>query len=108
MTIPPDNVAAGQTGHLSAHNNIADVLTAHGTQLAGLPALSWGTASLAAGTVTINNSSVLASSIIFLTRMTPGGTLGHLAVPTIVAGVSFTVTSTSATETSLIGFLIKV
>lgn len=108
MTIPPDNVGQGSTGHLSAHNNIADVLTALSNQLGALPAFAWGSANLAAGTVTVNNSQVQASSLVFITRMTPSGTLGVLSVPTIVPGVSFTVTSSSNTETSQIGYLIKI
>jgi hypothetical protein len=108
LTIPPDTRAAGQTGHLGDHNSISDVLSAMSTQLGSTPSFAWGSANLAAGTVTVNNSQVLATSIVFIARMSPGGTLGHLAVPTIVAGVSFTVTSSSATETSQIGYLIKI
>ena len=58
-----------------------------------------GTATLVAGTVTVSNTSVTASSRIFISRSTAGGTLGHLSY-TKSAGASFTVTSTSATETS--------
>ena len=108
MTIPPDTRAALQTGHIGDHNNIADVLTAFQNQLTALPGFAFGTANLTAGTVTINNSQVQAASIVFLGRMAPAGTLGHLSVPTITPGVSFVVQSSSATETSQIGYLIKI
>lgn len=31
-TIPPDNIVAGNTGHITHHNNIADILTGNGLQ----------------------------------------------------------------------------
>lgn len=106
MTIPPDTVAAGQAGHLSAHNQISDVLTAHQTQLAGLPAMVRGTATLVNGTVTVSAGAVTAASVILLGRMTPSGTLGHLAVPTVTPGVSFVITSSSASDNSEVSYLI--
>lgn len=108
MTIPPDTRAALQTGHISDHNNIADVLTAFQNQLTALPGFAFGTANLTAGTVTVNNSQVQATSIIYLSRQAPAGTLGHLSAPTITPGVSFVINSSSATETSAIGYLIKI
>jgi hypothetical protein len=105
--IPPDNRAAGQAGHITDHNNIADVLGAMQSALASLPASwAWGTATLAAGTVTVSSGIVLSTSKIFLTRMTPGGTLGSLSVPTITSGTSFLINSSSASETSVIAYLI--
>ncbi len=64
-----------------------------------------GSATLVAGTVTVSNTSVTASSIILLTRPVAGGTTGTLTY-TISAGTSFTVTSSSATDTSTIGYVI--
>jgi hypothetical protein len=58
-----------------------------------------GSATLVAGTVTVSNTSVTASSRIQITRSTAGGTLGHLSY-TLSAGTSFTVTSSSASDTS--------
>jgi selenophosphate synthase len=34
--IPPDTAAPGQTGHVAAHNNISDVLTAMSEQIQSL------------------------------------------------------------------------
>jgi hypothetical protein len=104
--IPPDTVAAGQTGHIQAHQEISDVLTAHDTQLAGLPAMARGTATLSGGTVTVAASEVTAASAVLVSRMGPSGTLGHLAVPTINPGVSFVITSTSASDNSVVAYLI--
>lgn len=104
--IPPDNRAAGQTGHLGDHNNISDVLTAMASILAAYPSLAMGTANLAGGTVTVPSGIVTASSVIFHARQSPGGTLGQLSVTAIIPGVSFTITSTSGSETSQVGYLI--
>jgi len=67
-----------------------------------------GTATLVAGTVTVTNTSVSASTRIFLTVRTTGGTLGTLSY-TLSAGASFTINSSSASDTSTVTyFLIEV
>jgi hypothetical protein len=66
---------------------------------------SMGVATLVAGTVTVANTSVSATSRIFLTRQAAGGTLGHLTY-TRNAGVGFTITSSSGTDTSTVEYLI--
>lgn len=103
--IPPDTVAAGQTGHVAAHNNIADVLTAFQAQLSGIPLIRAGTAALTAGTVSVSRSDVTASTVVLVSRLTPGGALGQLSVPSVNSGSGFTVTSSSATETSSVAWL---
>ena len=57
-----------------------------------------GVATLVAGTVTVANTSVTATSRIFLTRQgfNSSTALGELAVPSRVAGTSFTITSYTA------------
>lgn len=60
-----------------------------------------GTATLVAGSVVVTTAEVTASSKIRLTRATTGGTPGHLSY-TISAGASFTITSSSGTETSTV------
>lgn len=68
-----------------------------------------GTATLVAGTVTINTDKVTANSIIFLTKNTISGATGtQLNAPSasIVPGVSFTINSSSAAETSTINWFI--
>lgn len=64
-----------------------------------------GSAVLVGGTVTVNNTTVTANSILFLTRSATGGTVGHLSY-TISAGASFTINSSSATDTSTINWLL--
>ena len=62
-------------------------------------------ATLVAGTVTVNTTEALTASNIQLTTKTPGGTPGFLSY-SIVDGVSFTITSSSATDTSTVGWVI--
>lgn len=66
-----------------------------------------GIATLVAGTVTVNNNLVTANSRIFLTNNNPGGAVGALSISARVAGTSFTITSTSGTDTSDIAWEIK-
>lgn len=61
-----------------------------------------GRATLVAGTVTVSTAEVVASESILLTRVVAGGTLGHLSVGTIVAGTSFVINSSDASDTSTV------
>lgn len=63
-----------------------------------------GTATLVAGTVVVANTSVTATSRIFLTIQSPGGTVGAPYVSARTAGTSFTITSTSSTDTSVVAY----
>lgn len=67
-----------------------------------------GTATLAAGTATVANTSVTANTRIWLSAQTNGasGTPGALRVSARVAGTSFTITSSSATDTSIVAYLL--
>lgn len=64
-----------------------------------------GIATLVGGTIAVSNTSVTANTRIFTSRQTSGGTVGHLSV-TRSAGVSFTITSSSATDTSVVAWLL--
>jgi hypothetical protein len=64
-----------------------------------------GTVALVGGTATVSNTSVTASTVIFLNHAATGGTPGHLTY-TISAGTSFTVNSTSGTDTSTVNYLL--
>lgn len=66
-----------------------------------------GTATLAAGTATVNTTAVTSNSRIFLTAQNTGGTPGALRVSARTPGTSFTITSTSGTDTSLVAWEIK-
>lgn len=66
-----------------------------------------GAATLVAGTITVSNTKVTANSRIFLTPQDSSGTPGHVRISGRVAGTSFTITSSSAADTSLIAWEIK-
>jgi hypothetical protein len=65
-----------------------------------------GLATLAAGTVVVATTKVTANSRIFLTAQTSGAAPGALRVSARTAGTSFTITSTSGTDTSTVAWLI--
>jgi len=65
-----------------------------------------GTATLVAGTVVVSNTSVTANSRIMLTTQSVGGTAGFLVVSARTAGTSFTILSSSGTDTSTVAFQI--
>jgi hypothetical protein len=64
-----------------------------------------GQATLVGGTVNVANTTVTANTRVFLQRMTAGGTVGNLTY-TVSAGVGFTINSDSATDTSLVNYLL--
>ncbi|ODA69505.1 right-handed parallel beta-helix repeat-containing protein [Streptomyces sp. AVP053U2] len=64
-----------------------------------------GQSTLAAGTVTVANTSVTATTRVATFRQTAGGTLGHLSV-TKNPGVGFTITSSSGTDTSAVAWVL--
>jgi hypothetical protein len=64
-----------------------------------------GEATLVAGTVTVANTSVTASTRIIYARKTTGGTAGHLST-TRVNSTSFTINSSDAADTSVIDWLL--
>ena len=65
-----------------------------------------GTAVLVAGAATVANTSVTANTRVFLTSQVDGGTPGFLRVSTRTAGTSFTITSSSNTDTSTVAYLL--
>lgn len=102
------NVPAGAAGNNSI--NAADVAanyvskatpklkeTANGPQ---------GAVALVAGAKVVANTSVTANSRIFLTGQADGGTPGSLRVSARTPGTSFTITSSSGTDTSTVAYQI--
>jgi hypothetical protein len=65
-----------------------------------------GRSTLVGGTKVFNTVEVSAVSEIFLTCQTPGGTPGFLTVSARTPGTSFTILSSSATDTSVVAWLI--
>lgn len=92
---------------VDSHNN-------HDSGLVGWNAISledgsnthMGQAVLVGGTVTVSNTQVTANTRIFLSHANTSGTLGHLYVSGRVAGTSFTITSSSGTDTSTVNWLL--
>ncbi|UOF82045.1 hypothetical protein [Caudoviricetes sp.] len=66
---------------------------------------SIGTATLVGGTATVSNTWVTANDIVFMSVVTPGGTEGFLSAA-VTAGTGFTITSSSSSDTSTVGYLI--
>jgi len=119
--IAPGTIAA--TGTVTASGFVATtgnytatlgnlVLSGAGSKVdisAATPATaSVGTATLAGGTIVVATTAVTASSLIFVSRNTAAGTTGELSAPeaSIVAGTSFTIDSTSGTDTSTVNYWI--
>lgn len=65
-----------------------------------------GRATLVAGAATVANTAVTAISEIFVTSQADGGTPGWVRVSARTAGTSFTVTSSSNTDTSAVAWMI--
>lgn len=63
-----------------------------------------GVATLVAGAVVVSNTSIAAASRIFLTSQSDGGTVGFVRVSARVVGTSFTITSSSGTDTSVVAY----
>lgn len=63
-------------------------------------------AAMTAGAITISTTAVTASSKIFLSAATAGGTQGVLSVANIVAATSFDIVSSSNLDTSTVNWLI--
>lgn len=61
---------------------------------------------MTAGTITISTTAVTASSNIFLTHATLGGTQGILSVGAITAGTSFVINSSNASDTGTVNWWI--
>lgn len=96
-----DNRLPGLTTTFLIQSNI-DVLEKHGNQILGYP-LS-GTATLVAGTVNITNADCrIGDNNFIVSHVTAGGTLGTLSVSAVANG-TFTIDSTSATDTSTVSW----
>lgn len=65
-----------------------------------------GQATLVGGTVVVSNTAVTASTRIFLSHANTSGTLGHLYISARTAATSFTITSSSGTDTSTVNWLL--
>lgn len=98
--VPLAVVVAGATTITS----ITDARRAFRTVSGG--ALS-GSATLVGGAVTVTTAAVAAGSKIVVSRMTTGGTAGHLSIGTITAATSFVINSSSGSDTSTVYWRIE-
>jgi hypothetical protein len=71
-----------------------------------VPVAPSGTAVLAAGSVNVPTVDVTTTSRVYLTCQVPGGTPGALYVSARVASESFTISSTSGSDTSTVAWMI--
>ena len=100
------NVTSVRVNGLTSFNNIDIASAGAGLQVKEGSNCKQGTAPLSAGSVVVSNTSVTANSRIFLTSNADGGTPGWLRVSARTAGTSFTITSSSGTDTSTVAYQI--
>ena len=98
--------AKGSAPHTFNNGNVLVNTVGSGLRVKEGSNAKQGTAVLVAGTSVVANTSVTASSRILLTSNVDGGTPGFLRVSARSAGVSFTITSSSGTDTSTVAYQI--
>lgn len=103
----------GAAGDVNLYRAAADTLrtddslsVGQGLLVAEGANLTMGASVLVGGTVVVSTTKVTANSRVFLTCQTPGGTPGFLRVSARTAGTSFTILSSSGTDTSTVGWLL--
>jgi len=99
--------ATNNASKLQVAGNLS--LTTAGNKLliaTGTNASAGTTAAMTAGTITVSTTAVLTGSIIQLTAQTTGGTAGALRVSSRTNATSFVITSSSALDTSTVGWVI--
>lgn len=88
---------------------LGNVLSVNGLNVGGgtnIARIRHGRATLVGGTVTVSDTTITANSTIFPTHAVDGGTPGWLRVSSRIAGTSFTITSSSGTDTSQVDYVI--
>lgn len=102
---PENSFVINSAGAASFIGDIVCSTAGKGLQIKSGTGARAGTAVLVAGTVTVTNTTVTANTRIFLTVRTTGGTLGTLSY-TLSAGASFTINSSSGSDTSTVTYLL--
>lgn len=97
--------ATGATDKLEVQGNLSLTTAGNKIKIATGSNASVGTATLVAGTVTVSTTAMGANSLLFFARKTAGGTTGKYSY-TQVNGTSFTITSDSNTDTSVLNWWI--
>lgn len=96
-----DPVVLQQSQVLGVTADIANALAAAGA----MPGMLRGTVALVAGSAVVAHPDIQASSIVQVTSSVDGGVPGFLRVSARIAGVSFTITSSNALDTSTVGWM---
>lgn len=89
-----------KTGNIIAFDIGKGLRVAEGTNA------KMGTAILVAGSIIVSTTAVTANSRIFLTTQLLGGAAGFLSVTARVPGISFTIGSSSGTDTSTVAWML--
>ncbi len=105
-TTPLNSTTRAEGARLDPDGNFLIQLAGKGLRVKEGSNAKQGTATLTAGSVTVSNTSVTANSRIFLTSQADGGTPGWLRVSARTASTSFTITSSSGTDTSTVAYQI--
>jgi hypothetical protein len=100
-----DIFALTAAGDAKVSGNITSTTAGKGIQLKSGTGARAGNATLVGGTVTVTNITVTANTLVITSRKTAGGTLGFLTY-TLSSGSSFTITSTSSTDTSVVTYML--
>jgi hypothetical protein len=100
---PTENLEVNGDIRISGQNGLKITEGAAATATMGTAVLA---AAAGGSTIVVNTTKVTANSRIFLTTNTAGGAIGALYVSARTAGVSFTIRSKSATETSTVAWVI--
>lgn len=99
--------AVVSSGNLTAQaGNIIAATIGNGLKIAEGSNAKQGIAVLSAGSVVVGNTSITANSRIFIAGNADGGAPGWLRISARSAGTSFTITSSSATDTSSVAWII--
>lgn len=94
-------------GLLATDNSLVLAAAGGGVQVKeGTNATMGLTAAMTAGSIVVSTTKVTANSRIFLTAQNTGGTAGALRISARTPGTSFTITSTSGTDTSTVAWWI--
>jgi hypothetical protein len=100
------SVPAGATGSLAPQRQEIDAEFTKKTGLAVSEAANGkqGVTTLVGGTKVVSNTGITANSRIFLTSQSDGGAPGFLRISARTAGTSFTILSSSGTDTSVVAY----
>lgn len=98
-------IATAASDIVSTAGNLVVSTLGKGLQIKTGASSRIGSATLVGGTIVVANTSVTANTLVLFNRSTTGGTAGHLSYTKINA-TSFTITSSSGTDTSTVDWML--